>query len=296
MNVTQNKKWLSDQILSVSDNYYMKNHFYNLLYLICINRFIWTNLPNNIDGDFVEKELINNGELAFINHKDFGFIVTFCCGDYINIYGRPTKYLCWTQNNEVSEWYDADSEDIVIIRNNKLSQNSHDFIDRYASILGSIQKTKEVNLNALKTPILLTCDESQKLTLKNFYEQYEGNAPIIYGTKALDLSGVNVFKTDAPYLLDKLQEEKRDNFNECLTFLGINTTPEKKERLITDEVNANNDMVSICLSIFLNSRKQAIDEINRKFGLNIKLDLAEYCKRDFEKVPENNIEVGEING
>ena len=293
MNMTMNKKWLADQINAVGDNFYMKAHFYNLFYLICINRFIWNNLPNNIDKDFIERELVNVGELAFINHPTFGFMVTYCMGDYINYYGRPTKYLCWTSNNEICEWFDAD--EIVVIRNNKLSQNTHDFIDRYASNIAEIQKTKEVNINAQKTPVLISCDESQRMTLKNFYEQYEGNMPVIYGSKAMDINGVKVFKTDAPFLADKLQQVKRDEFNECLTFMGINTTPEKKERLITDEVNANNDMVNICLSIFLNSRKAAIEEINKKFNLNIELDLAEYCKSDYERVSSSSMEEGVIN-
>jgi hypothetical protein len=49
-------------------------------------------------------------------------------------------------------------------------------------------------------------------------------------------------------------------------------------------------MVNICLSIFLNSRIQAVEEINKKFGLNISLDLAEYCKSGFENVSRETIE------
>lgn len=283
-----NKKWLADQILSVGDNYFTKSHWYNLLYLICINRFIWKGLPTHIDVDFIEKELANVGELAFINHKDYGFQILHCAGENIGLYGRPTRYLCSSVNGVITEYFDAD--EVVIIRNNKLSQNSHDFIDRYSSNIASIQKTKEVNLNANKTPVLIQCEESQLLTMKNAYAQYEGNSPVIFATKALDLEGVKVFKTDAPYLLDKLQTEKIEMLNECLTFLGINTTPRKKERMITDEVNANNDMVNICLSMFLNTRLQAIDEINKKFGLNIQLDLAEYCKSDFEPIKKEVVE------
>lgn len=293
-----NKKWLTDQILSVGDNYYMKSHFYNLLYMISINRFIWKNVPNNIDTDFIEKELANVGELAFINHPIYGFQITFCMGDYINMYGRPQKYLCWTTNNVINEWFD--SEEVVIIRNNILSQNSHDFIDRYSSMLGEIQKIKEVNLNAQKTPILIQCDESQLMTMKNTYAQYEGNQPVIFGTKAMDLEGIKILKTDAPYLVDKLQDEKIETFNECLTFQGINTTPKKKERMITDEVNANNDMTNICLAMFLNPRAKAIEDINKKWGSqfengDIELELAEYCKNQFQNVEKDDKKEDEID-
>lgn len=279
-----NKKWLTDQILSVEDNYYMKAHFYNLLYMICINRFIWKNLPNNIDVDFIEKQLALVGELAFINHPTLGFQVTFCMGDYINLYGRPTKYLCWTTNNEINEYFDAD--DVVIIRNNKLSQNSNEFINRYAGVIAEIQKIKEVNLNAQKTPVLVLCEESQLLTMKNVYSQYEGNSPVIFGTNAMNMEGVTVLQTNAPYLVDKLQVEKMEMFNECLTFQGINTVQRKKERMITDEANANNEMTDICLSMFLTPRVESILKINEKWGSEFKngkieLELAEYCKSDF---------------
>jgi hypothetical protein len=283
-----NKKWLSDQILSVGDNIYMKAHFYNLLYLICVNRFRWTNLPKGVDPDWIEKALINEGEIAFINHKIYGYVFCHCCGDDINMYGRPTRYLCWTDNNIICDYFQADSNEIVIIRNNKLSEPTHDFINRYASNISQIQKAKEVNLNAQKTPILISCSENDLLTLKNVYADYEGNEPVIYVNKTLDTDSLKVFKTDAPYVADKLQASKTDEMNECLTFLGINTTKDKKERMITDEVNANNDMVNICLSIFLNTRQQAREEIKQKMGLDIGLELAEYCKEEFEPKKEVN--------
>lgn len=284
-----NKKWLADQINTVEDNYYLDRHFYNILYMMCITRFIWKDLPNNIDMDFIEKTLANEGEVAIINHKVFGLVATYCVGDYFNIYGRPQRYLCFTPNNEINDYYDWDSDDLVIVRNNKMSQPSHNFIKRYASILSQVQKTQEVNLNAQKTPILISCSENDRLTMQNFYSEYEGNAPVIYGNKAIDLpESVKVFKTDAPYLLDKLQNYKTDQFNECLTFLGIKVTKEKKERLVVDEANANNDMTNICLNMFLSTREQAVKEINKKFNLNIEIELAEECKdRQSMEVKEN---------
>jgi hypothetical protein len=243
---------------------------------MCINRFIWKDLPSHIDVDFVEPELANNGELAFINHKIYGFQITYCVGENIGMYGKPTKYLCFTPNNIINEYFNA--EDIVIIRNNKLSQTSHDFINRYASILSEIQKIKEVNLNAQKTPVLIQCDESQLMTMKNMYAQYEGNSPVIFGTNAMNIEGVKVLKTEAPFLLDRLQAEKIDTLNECLNFMGIKTVADKKERMISDEVQANSDLVNICLSMFLNTRLEAIEQINEKFGLEVSMELAEFVK------------------
>jgi hypothetical protein len=294
MSTILNKKWLSDQILSVGDNNYKKAHFYNLLYQMCINRFIWKGLPKHIDVDFVEKELADLGELAFINHKIYGFQITYCTGDNINMYGRPTRYFCFTADYTINEYFNAD--EIVIIRNNKLSQNSHDFINMYASLIAEIQKTKEVNLNAQKTPILVQADESQLLTLKNLYAQYEGNSPVIFGTKQLNYEDLKVLKTDAPYLLDKLQSEKIDTINECLNFMGIKTVTDKKERMVTDEVQANNDLVNICLSMFLNTRLQAKEQIKEKFGLDVEIELAEFVKEGIANKQNIQTFTGKMEG
>jgi len=61
---------------------------------------------------------------------------------------------------------------------------------------------------------------------------------------------------------------------EALTFLGIdNFNIDKKERVIVDEANANNDLINQNAEIMLNARKKAVDEINKKFNLNITVKL-----------------------
>ena len=88
--------------------------------------------------------------------------------------------------------------------------------------------------------------------------------------------------TQAPYLLDKLQDYKNELRSELLTFLGINNNNiVKKERLITDEVNANNELISIMLDLMYDLRKKACEEINNKFGLNITVNKRE-VKEDGE--------------
>ena len=70
--------------------------------------------------------------------------------------------------------------------------------------------------------------------------------------------------------MDKLQQQKTDLKNELLTYLGINNNNNvKKERMIVDEVNANNEYTSINLDLMFDLREKACKEINEKFGLNI---------------------------
>ena len=90
------------------------------------------------------------------------------------------------------------------------------------------------------------------------------------------MNNVDVLNTSSPYLLDKLQQQKRELFNELLSFLGINNNNvEKRERLIVDEVNANNEFILVNLEHMYEERKKACDLINAKFGTNIEVKKRE---------------------
>ena len=78
--------------------------------------------------------------------------------------------------------------------------------------------------------------------------------------------GLNV-----PYVTDKLNEYRYELEREILTFFGLNNSFEKKERLLVDEVNANNDFISRNVDLMYQSRLDACNEINKKFGLNIRV-------------------------
>ena len=127
----------------------------------------------------------------------------------------------------------------------------------------------------MKTPILLEGDTKTITTLKQLYMKYDGNIPFVFGSKTYDINNrINAVKTDAPYLLDKLDLHKTRIFNEALTLLGINNAnTDKKERLITDEVESNDDLINYYFNCWYKTRKMACDEINEKFGLNISIEI-----------------------
>ena len=111
-------------------------------------------------------------------------------------------------------------------------------------------------------------DKPQELTLRNLYAQYDGNSPVIFGNQnQLTTDSLQVLKTDAPFVAKDLMEYKMQIWNEFLTFLGVNNLAEKRERLISNEVDSNNELVNLNLQSYLAPRKQACKEFNAKFGL-----------------------------
>lgn len=245
------------------------------LKLLAVSLFKWKGL-DDVAGfgasRFLELALYENGRACFVKDESKGYLaLKVNPTDKLNVYNLPVKVLAWSIG--YNKTYDFD--DIVYIMNNELELPTSNTLSLFAYRLYETERTIDVNLIAQKTPVLIEGDTKTILTLKNVYMQYSGNTPFIFGNKQFDISNkLNVLKTDAPYLVDKLELHKHEIWNEALTYLGIdNANTDKKERLITDEVESNNDLISYYLNCFYKTRKQACDLINKKYGLNIEIEL-----------------------
>lgn len=245
------------------------------LKLLATSLFTWEGL-DKIAGEgasrFLELSLYEYGRACFIKDDELGYMaLRVNPSDTFNVYMLPTKVQAWS----IGYQKNFDFDDVVYIMNNELQIPTARTINQFAYRLYETERTIDVNLIAQKTPVLIEGDTKTILTLKNVYMQYSGNTPFIFGSKAFDVSNkLNVLNTNAPYLIDKLELHKHEIWNECLTYLGIdNANTDKKERLITDEVESNNEVINYYLNCFYKTRKKACDEINEKYGLDIKLQL-----------------------
>lgn len=142
-------------------------------------------------------------------------------------------------------------------------------MELFAYRLYECQRTWDTNIKAQKTPSLIVIDEKQRVLMENLYSQYEGNRPVIFGDKnQLSIDSIKCLNTQAPFVADKITAEKKEIWNEALTFLGINNIMvDKKERLITDEANSNNELINLNLQSYLAPRELACKQFNEKFRL-----------------------------
>lgn len=262
------------EILKTRDqdlNYLTYTDYYKRLSLLANTMFKWTGLPEHIPERFLEKVLFSHGMCAFFEDENLGIMISRCTPDgQLNHYDEPVGYTCYSP--VYSEHYDAD--DIVVIRNNAFSTPTAHTIRLFAKRLTEVERTIDVNINGQKTPIIVKCDEKQRLTLTNLMKKYDGNVPVIFGSKGLDLEDIKTIKTDVPFIADQLMIYKHDLWNDAMSFLGIaNANTDKKERLITDEVNANNNLVELSAEVMLKQREEACKEINEKFDLDVSVEL-----------------------
>jgi hypothetical protein len=259
--------------------------YYNRLMELSMSMFKWKNLPDTVDERYLELGLFSSGCMVFFKDDVIGELalnMTYQGG--FDIYGEPTRRRAYSRYNQFQTTLDKGNS--VIIWNNMLRTNSALDVQMFAYRLYNLDRIVDINANAQKTPVLITCDEKQKLTMKNLYMQYEGNCPVIFGDSNLDIKSLSVLKTDAPFVSDKIYDLKVKIWNEALTYLGIsNINSTKKERMITDEVIRNQGGTIASRYSRLESRRRAVKKINKMFGLNITVDYRE----DFQNTEiENN--------
>ena len=270
-------------------------HYYYLLKELAINMYKWEGLPDTIDERFLELTLFENGYGVYFNDDVIGNLFLQCTiGGQLNLYRIPINRMAYSVGNNSYHKY-LTEKDSVIVFNNYLHTTTHISIDMFAQKLYNISRTIDVNINAQKTPILITCDDKQKMTFKNAYQQYEGNEPFIFGYKGFDKEAFQVLQTDAPFVADKLSIEKNRIWNEAMLFLGINNNNmDKKERQISDEVNSNLEQITMSRMVGLNSRKQGADQINRMFGTNIRVEYNEELNKMYTDLVSGGEQTEEV--
>lgn len=269
--------------------------YYDRLTELSISMFEWKGLPDTIDERFMELALFSEGHAVFFKDEVLGYLALRCAiGSRMNVYNIPTRRNVITSNGYHRRLNEKDS---VLIFNNNLHTNSRLTVEIFAKRLYLLDRIIEVNANAQKTPILITCDEAQRLSLINMYKEYDGNAPVIYGTKALNSNDMKAFTTGAPYVADKLYTLKTQIWNEALTYLGIsNVNITKKERLITDEVQRNQGGTIASRQSRLMARQKACKEINKMFKeLNVSVDFKSDSRVAEDFLNENKEKDGEGN-
>ena len=243
----------------------LTNHYQ----MLALNRYRWENLPNGIESRYIEQMLYDNGECAMFDHPDFGLCVLRSSSrENLNIYGEPTKLSLTGFNEHRTVMMD----DCVRIMNNDLALPSLPNIVYYARRMAEIDDIIMQNLRQQRVPYLFATDENNSFSMKTLYDRMYQGEPAIFIDKDMlkgEPENIMVIPTTAPYLVDKLQIQKQEMERELLTFLGINNTLEKKERLLVDETNSNNQFIKMASDIGFKQRQLACEQMNEMFGLNV---------------------------
>ena len=256
--------------------------------MLALNRYKWENLPNGIESRYIEQMLFDNGECALFDHPDLGLCVLRSSSrENLNIYGEPTKLSLSGFNEHRTVMMD----ECVRIMNNDLALPTLPDIVYYARRMAEIDDIIMQNLRQQRVPYLFATNENNQYSIKSLYDRMYQGEPAIFVDKEMlkgEPENIMVLPTQAPYLVDQLQIQKQEMERELLTFLGINNTVEKKERLLVDETNSNNQFIKMASDIGFKQRQLACEQMNEMFGLNVTV------KETQDEFQEEVMEDGEL--
>ena len=265
--------------------------YYNRLTELAVSMFEWKNLPDTVDERYLELILFTHGQAVFFKDEVMGYLAlsNMSQGDF-DVYRVPKRRRAYGGNGYQVPLDDTNS---VIIYNNYLRRNSMLDVRNFSEILYDLDRTIMTNAKAQKTPVLISCDENERLSLLNLYQKYDGNQPFIFGTKDIRKDSLQAISTGAPFVAKDLYELKTKYWNEALTLLGIsNINVQKKERLVSDEVSRMMGGTIASRYSRLEMRRKACEQINDMFGLNIECDFRD----DFREADDETMFPGDTGG
>lgn len=270
--------------------------YMRILSEVSMNRFKWEGLPNTVDERFLEKVLFENGlAVFFYENKDFNAYLALrgSPSGRLNMYDNPISYTV-TGNTQISRV--LSSKHCVPIWSNFSRTPDRDIINIFSEQLATLDRSIEINSFNLRQNRIIVAEENQRLSFANFNKQLEEGASAVFTTSSILQEGVSVLDVGGdPRSLPALMETRVKTWNQCMLLLGINNNPgeEKTERLVSDEVSANDDQVKHQRSVSLNARRQACEVMNRRYGLSVSVDYVSGDNQGFSgQIDDFGLSVG----
>jgi hypothetical protein len=248
--------------------YVIVSSYFKLLEQLAVARFAWQGLPDEIDERFLELSLFEAGGSPLIFYYDkirMKFVVTRAAvNGQPDMYGNPLSFKPIAVNYNYPT---VSARECVPIYDNQLRMPMTDVLYTYATRLARVDRSIDINLDNAVFPMIIVTTEAQKLSVMNILKQAENGQPKVIAYDNLDPSTFSGIPANTPYVTDKLLQAKAQIWNEAVNFLGINNSQnEKKERMITDEMEAGAERTDVFRLSFLKARQQACDQINRMYG------------------------------
>ena len=252
--------------------------FQKYLFQKAISVFKW-NLPANWDKDFFLYGLYSYGHMAVINTDKFGVIPQFCGLMGYNVFYRPTQAVISNPllNGIIQPKIDSQC---TVFKMNADYSGIWDIVSYYADMMAMAAQTAGINMFNSKLSYLFFAKD------KAAAESYKKMCDKVLSGEPVTVVGKDLYSNDGTKAWDMFAQDLKQNYivHEVLTDLlkyeamfctavGLpNANTEKKERMIVDEVNANNTETNSNAEMWLERFKKDAEKTNRMFGTKISVD------------------------
>lgn len=256
----------------------LTRYFKKYLFQKAISVFKW-NLPEEWDEDYFKYVLYGIGYIAVLNTQSFGVI---CQGGALggyNLYYRPS-YIIVTNPLLKSSITANIGTDCEIIKLQPDYSSIMDLVSYYADMLSLASESTGINILNIKSGTVFGAENERKA--QAFYKMFDklsaGDPAVAIDKSLFDDQGQPTWypftqHLKESYVVSDLLSDMRKIEAMFDTDIGIpNANTDKRERLVTDEVNANNVETATRCELWLDSLKKGCQKVNDMFGLSLSVD------------------------
>lgn len=284
-------------INSQLSNFATYNMYLRQLLTLAENVFEFKNMPTFIDISYINKQLLRKGSVAFFKDEVLGLLaLPYIVVNGLDVYGRPKKIEVLGQNGYRRT---LNSDEFVIMYDNNGRYPLYLDICQYAERIALDTRTADINIAQQKTPRVFKTTTEKEKSVRDLVNNVDGYENTIITYDNMDLDETSLVLAPAPYVADKVDLHKQNDYNEFLRLIGVsNLSYQKKERNISDEIQAMQGGTIASRFSRFEPRKRAIEEINKKFEEKIEVkyyDGIPSSVEEFEMEVENDESVFDAN-
>lgn len=269
-------------------------YYYDKLMKMIYTIFKFDNVPPYWNMPYFKEKLFNKGVLAVVD-TSAGVLPLECSYDGINIWGMPVYFninnvVLGNLRGKIGE----DGELIYFSVVENTYKSMVELVDRYASLLSNIDGSLNTTLiNSRMAQVFEASSNSQLKVMEKVYDQISNGKPAVFvrknGEEPFEHAIFNNVKNT--YIGNDLIITKQSIFNEFKSEIGINNSnTQKKERLITSEVENNKEELNSNIYEWYYNLTDCINKVNAMFNLNISVSFNENVvnvKGDTKEVVDN---------
>jgi hypothetical protein len=243
--------------------------------------FEWS-IPEWWDKDYFLYVLYTWGFVGiFDSGQDlFGVIPQQCGLRGYNVFWRPKDIVI---NNPLLPGINQREIDVdcVVMKLQPDYSSIMDIVSYYAELMAQASAAISQNFwNTHLATVFFAENDAQQQSIKKAYDKMSGGEPMVVVNKNLMDPETGKLRYDImnrdvkqSYVIDQLLSDLRRIEAEYDTRIGIpNANTDKRERLITDEVDANNVETHILADAWMDNIRIAIKKIRAMFGIDISCD------------------------
>ena len=270
------------QGLGVLSNQRLQIDYRNWCLKKLFGAFDFGGIPETWDFDYLLENLFIHGYIS-ITDTSIGVIPLRCGITGINAFDHPTQAIFANPvlgNFERNLFGDNPSTDCALVKLQYDYNGAMPIVDRYSALLALCDNSIAVNLRNSKVAFIgFVSSKQQAASLEKMYASIDSGKPAVYVKRGDGLTSEDIYYNHVreTYIANDVQLLKQSIKNDFLTEVGLNNAnTDKRERLVVDEVNANNNEIQANVQHWIDNIREGLTRANKLFGLNLSVKLRKF--------------------